>query len=51
MTSPEVLWDCGTAYDLFISLYVLHHPAEFGLRASWTAGVRARLSAAARETL
>lgn len=47
----QVLWDTGTAYDLFVSLCVLHEPAEFGVRASWAAGVRARLPAAERETL
>jgi len=51
MTLPRLLWDWGTAYDLFISLLVLHRPADFGVRGSWTAGVRARLPAAERETL
>jgi DNA-binding transcriptional ArsR family regulator len=44
-------WDPGTAYDFFISLYVLHHAADFGLRPSWAAGVRQRLSASNREFL
>ena len=51
MTSPRLLWDWGTAYDLFVSLEVLHSPAEFGVRGAWAAGVRARLPAAERETL
>jgi DNA-binding transcriptional ArsR family regulator len=51
MTLPRLVWDIGTAYDLFISLEVLHKPEEFGVRASWAAGVRARLSAAEREIL
>lgn len=51
MTSPRYTWDWGTAYDLFISLEVLHNPAEFGVRAAWAAGVRARLPAAEREIL
>jgi DNA-binding transcriptional ArsR family regulator len=51
MSTPEVAWDLGTAYDLFMSLVVLHKPAEFGVRRAWAAGVRARLSAQARETL
>jgi DNA-binding transcriptional ArsR family regulator len=51
MTSQQVLWDWGTAYDLFASLEVLHKPADFGLRGAWAAGVRARLPVAARETL
>ncbi|MDH5505953.1 MAG: metalloregulator ArsR/SmtB family transcription factor [Anaerolineae bacterium] len=50
-TGPNVLWDWGTAYDFFISLRVLHMPAEFGLRGAWAAGVRSRLPAAHRETL
>lgn len=44
-------WDCGTAYDLFVSLLVLHQPAKFGLRASWAAGVRSRLPSDARKLL
>lgn len=51
MTLPRVLWDVGTAYDLFVSLEVLHNPAHFGLRGAWAAGVRARLPAAERATL
>ncbi len=41
---PSVSWDIGTAYDFFISLGVLHEPENSGLRASWAAGVRSRLS-------
>ena len=41
--SPAVSWDIGTAYDFFMSIEVLHHPDDFGLRASWAAGVRSRL--------
>ena len=48
---PELHWDWGTAYDLFVSLRVLHQPAEFGVRGAWAAGVRARLPAAEREML
>jgi DNA-binding HxlR family transcriptional regulator len=51
MTSPRLLWDWGTAYDLFVSLEVLHRPAEFGVRGAWAAGVRARLPATEREIL
>ena len=36
---PRLSFDFGTAYDLFISLQVLHYPEKFGLRASWAAGV------------
>jgi DNA-binding transcriptional ArsR family regulator len=41
---PRIEWDSGTAYDFFASFYVLHSPDDFGLRASWAAGVRSRLS-------
>lgn len=51
MAPPRLLWDWGTAYDLFVSLEVLHQPAVFGVRGAWTAGVRARLPAAQREML
>jgi len=44
-----VRWDIGTAYDLFISLQVLHRPNDFGLRAAWAAGMRSRLPVAERE--
>lgn len=47
----ELNWDIGTAYDFFLSLHVLHMPEEFGLRASWAAGVRSRLTTAERKTL
>jgi hypothetical protein len=48
---PQVSWDTGTAYDFFISLSVLHEPDSFGLRSSWAAGVRSRLSTEDRKTL
>jgi DNA-binding transcriptional ArsR family regulator len=44
-------WNSGTAYDFFISLFALHHAADFGLRPNWTAGVRQRLSVPGREFL
>jgi DNA-binding transcriptional ArsR family regulator len=47
--APKLLWDHGTAYDFFASLLVIHTPAEYGLRASWAAGIRSRLSTATRE--
>jgi hypothetical protein len=46
---PEILWDHGTAYDFFTSLAVIHSPSDYGLRASWAAGIRSRLSPPARE--
>jgi len=49
--SPRLLWDIGTAYDLFVSLEVLHKPDTYGLRASWAAGVRSRLSPSERKFL
>ncbi len=49
--SPRLLWDWGTAYDLFVSLHILHHPEEFDLRASWAAAVRARFPTSDREIL
>jgi len=51
MEEQIVSWDIGTGYDLFASLVVLHKPANFGLRASWAAGVRSRVSSGNRETL
>jgi DNA-binding transcriptional ArsR family regulator len=51
MTEPHMCWDWGTAYDLFVSLHVLHNPADYGLRAQWAAGVRARISPGEREIL
>jgi DNA-binding transcriptional ArsR family regulator len=48
---PQLSWDTGTAYDFFISLSVLHEPDSFGLRSSWAAGVRSRLSTDDRKTL
>jgi len=48
---PELIWDLGTAYDFFISLEVLHRPEDFGLRASWAAGVRSRVPGEERRAL
>lgn len=50
-TQPKLFWEWGTAYDLFVSLYVLHHPDEFGVRGSWAAGVRSRVPARERALL
>jgi DNA-binding transcriptional ArsR family regulator len=49
--SPAIQWGWGTAYDLFASLHVLHHPEKFGLRGSWAAGVRSRLTLQQRTVL
>lgn len=48
---PHLEWDRGSGYDLFVSLMALHAPDQFGLRASWAAGVRSRLRAEDRQTL
>jgi DNA-binding transcriptional ArsR family regulator len=48
---PQILWDQGSAYDLFTSLYILHRPDEYGLRPSWAAGVRSRLPVHLRDAL
>lgn len=50
-TSPTITWDFGTAYELFISLHVLHEPDYFGIRPSYAAGVRSRIPAAERKLL
>ncbi len=49
--SVALTWDMGSAYDLFLSLLVLHNPDTYGLRPSWAAGVRSRLPAAERKLL
>jgi DNA-binding transcriptional ArsR family regulator len=49
--ATKLIWDIGTAYELFISLHVLHEPDSFGIRASWAAGVRSRIPAADRKLL
>lgn len=51
MAAPRLTWDLGTAYDFFVSLHVLHEPADFGVRGVWAAGMRSRLPAADREFL
>lgn len=51
MLFPKLKWDIGTAYDLFISLNAIHQPNDYGLRASWAAGVRSRLTPELRDTL
>lgn len=44
-------WEFGTAYDFFVSQFVLHNPERFGLRPNWAAGVRSRLNPELRQTL
>ena len=48
---PKLSWELGTAYDLMMSLEVLHNPEDFGLRGSWAAGVRSRVPAEERAVL
>ena len=48
---PKLLWDLGTAYDLFISLEVLNNPSDFGMSGSWISSVRKRLPPSDREVL
>ncbi len=49
--SPKLSWEIGTAYDFMMSLEVLHNPEDFGLRASWAAGVRSRVPTGERGVL
>lgn len=50
--APETIqWEFGMAYEMFISLHVLHEPDYYGIRASWAAGVRSRIPAAERKLL
>lgn len=49
--STKLNWDIGTAYDLFVSQFVLHNPDRFSLRANWAAGVRSRLAPDFRQAI
>ena len=40
----DIRWEIGTAFDLFVSLCVLTNPGRYGLRPTWAAGVRSRLT-------
>lgn len=51
LDKASIGWDFGTAYELFISLHVLHEPEYYGIRASWAAGIRSRIPAAERKLL
>ncbi|MFZ1043404.1 MAG: metalloregulator ArsR/SmtB family transcription factor [Anaerolineales bacterium] len=44
----RLTWDVGTAYELFVSLHVLHEPELFDLRPSWAAKIRSRIPTAER---
>ena len=41
--TTQLSWDVGTAYELFVSLHVLHEPEHYDLRPSWAAKIRARI--------
>ncbi len=58
MTEPDppgadttLSWDVGTAYEFFVSLYVLHEPEHYDLRPSWAAKIRSRIPATERTFL
>jgi DNA-binding transcriptional ArsR family regulator len=42
-TPTTLVWEVGTAYELFVSLQVLHAPEYYELRPSWAAGIRSRI--------
>jgi DNA-binding transcriptional ArsR family regulator len=44
-------WDVGTAYELFVSLHVLHEPERYDLRPNWAAKIRSRVPTAERAFL
>jgi DNA-binding transcriptional ArsR family regulator len=48
---PTIAWEYGTAYELFVSLFVLTQPDQFGIRPAYAAGVRSRIPAAERKLL
>ena len=49
--TTTLAWDVGTAYELFVSLHVLHEPERYDLRPSWAAKIRARIPIAERTFL
>ncbi|HEX8993540.1 MAG TPA: metalloregulator ArsR/SmtB family transcription factor, partial [Anaerolineales bacterium] len=49
--TTSLLWDVGTAYELFVSLHVLHEPERYDLRPSWAAKIRSRIPIAERTFL
>ena len=51
MTQLKLTWDMGTAYDMFISLEMLHNPKTYGIRSAWAVGVRSRVPQPEREIL
>ena len=51
MKTPTIRWEFGTAYEFFVSLYVLHHPENYGLDAAKAASILSDISAAERKFL
>jgi len=49
--TTTLAWDVGTAYELFVSLHVLHEPERYDLRPSWAAKIRSRIPTAERTFL
>ena len=49
--APALHWEYGTAYELAVSLWVLHKADEFGIRPSFAAGVRSRIPPTERKLL
>ena len=41
--TTSLRWDWGTAYELFVSLHVLHEAERYDLRPSWAAKIRSRI--------
>ena len=50
-TTTTLGWDVGTAYELFVSLHVLHEPERYDLRPSWAAKIRSRIPVTERTFL
>jgi len=46
--ATSLIWDVGTAYELFVSLLVLHEPEFYDLRPSWAVKILARIPTAER---
>jgi len=48
---PTLSWDVGTAYEFFVSLFVIHEPESYDLRPSWAAKIRSRIPTTERTFL
>ena len=49
--TTTITWDVGTAYELFVSMHVLHEPERYDLRPSWAAKIRSRIPTTERTFL